>query len=195
MTRRSPGRPKDTAETKRLRGTTRRDRPPRSGARPRAPQPRTRKEFDLGVLESMLGHPLPAGTNPYVALASRDAWQERWRLRGAEALKLWLRDNAPGTRPPSWWRFCAPGRRARRPLDAPPRPERESIEQLVERTAKPITFMLEAEAAFLRRHGLLAPDEARRLHSEDYLPSVRVTRDGLSEDYCVDPEVLSEVGP
>ena len=126
-----------------------------------------------GVLQAMCGYELPADANPFVALVGPGEWEERWRERGAEALRLWLRDNPPGTRPPSWWRFVAPEPRRRKELDPQPVPEKETDDELLARLDQPRTFLEESEAHCLRRLHLLLPGEAARLRAEAFAPKLR----------------------
>lgn len=97
--------------------------------------------------------------------------EDLWREHRRALLMAWV-EEYPGTRPSLWWR-----------LDAP-EPHRAVVAGSghigccppicgvpffvdVNRAAPPV---LEAEAAFLRRHNLLLSGEARRLRDADYEP-------------------------
>lgn len=66
-----------------------------------------------------------------------------WATHREQVLAGWVARH-PGTRPSCWWRFDAP-----HVFDVDPLPQ-------------------ESQAAFLKRCGLLAPEEARRLTANDF---------------------------
>ena len=73
--------------------------------------------------------------------AGRPTAEQLWKRYGRDVLREWTALH-PGTRPSLWWRYERPG----------PRDPRES------------------EAAYLDRHGLLAPAERARLRKSDFAP-------------------------
>jgi hypothetical protein len=107
-----------------------------------------------------------------------------WELYADEITATWIKEK-PGTRPKCWWRYSAPrkaeqGHRkhmfplieTRRVLLGPATTEDRvpagdfgipRIHCESNRTAGQI----ESQAAYLKRHGLLTPDETRRLKSYD----------------------------
>jgi hypothetical protein len=94
-----------------------------------------------------------------------------WRERGADIVERWV-DDHPGTRPSCWWLFDAPKpRRVVEGMELAPISDRSTLKWLYE----PATQLIESEAAYLRRHGLLLPNEATQLVHADYRPE-QITR-------------------
>lgn len=99
------------------------------------------------------------------------AIEPAWREHGAAILADWIAEH-PGTRPSCWWEYDAPEPRRRLggtgmtcterwPAYAPWLVLGVETQWASVDPADPPTF--EAEAAYLKRLGLLAPGEARRL--------------------------------
>lgn len=103
-----------------------------------------------------------------------------WREHGAAILADWIEDR-PGTRPACWWRFDASGPRLRLGGTGTTCPERwpahapllrlgiETMWATVDQDDPP---RFESQAAFLARHGLLAPGEAKRLPKGALTPEI-----------------------
>ena len=99
------------------------------------------------------------------------AIEPAWREHGAAILAGWIEER-PGTRPACWWRFDAPGPRLRLGGIGTTCPERwpayapllrlgiETLWAAVDQGDPP---RFESQAAFLARHKLLLPGEAKRL--------------------------------
>jgi hypothetical protein len=103
-------------------------------------RPRKRKAACSPELEAKLFDlPKPKDVNPFAWL--HDPTEAEWEEHRARVLARWTRTK-PGTRPKTWWKFDAPGKRQDH----------------------------EPQAAFLRRHGLLTEDELERLTPADFEP-------------------------
>ena len=106
--------------------------------------------------------------------------EDLWNLYADEITAAWIKER-PGTRPKCWWRYSAPRRAAQghqkhmHPLIEPRRVLSGSattedrapagdfgIPQFHDESER-----IESQAAYLKRHGLLTPDETRRLKSYD----------------------------
>ena len=119
--------------------------------------------------------PLPDDANPFVALGfDRRAAGVLWRAHREEILAGWIKRRR-GTRPSCWWRFDAPQEpRLQVGGKGEPWPQSEFDERrfpmgwLAVDAADPP--LLESDAAFLKRLGLLLPGEAQRLRAADYEP-------------------------
>jgi hypothetical protein len=106
---------------------------------------------------------------------------ELWATHGPEATATHAAVR-PGRRPAMWWRYSAPGA---------PHAHRSVLggsgRTCAVAPVSGVPFLLdvdpadppvlEAEAAFLRRHGLLLPGEARRLRPADFEPVELVDED------------------
>ncbi len=119
--------------------------------------------------------------------------EDLWRMHGAEIVADWIAAH-PGTRPLCWWEYDAPRHEGLRytpelriqvagsGIPEPLRSENVKLEAFdivygiptcwdeVDFDISPPAF--EAEAVYLRRHGLLAPGELRRLKPADFEPEV-----------------------
>lgn len=114
-----------------------------------------------------------------------DRLRAAWAEHGAAILADWIEQH-PGTRPFAWWCLEAPARRRvvqggelvvrigdevwRREFGVPP------TRPIVRYDDPP--FVVESEAAYLDRLGLLGRAERRELAAEDFEPET-VERDGL----------------
>jgi len=106
--------------------------------------------------------------------------EDIWELYADEIVASWIKEKL-GTRPKCWWRYSAPrkaqqGHRkhmfplieTRRMLSGPATIEDRTpakdygIPQFHDESER-----IESQAAYLKRHGLLTPDETRRLKSYD----------------------------
>lgn len=101
----------------------------------------------------------------------RPSLEDLWRDHRHVLLMAWVEEYA-GTRPTLWWSLDAPephravlGGTGRVDCCSPICGVPFFVD--VNLAAPPV---LESEAAYLRRHGLLLPGEARRLRDEDYEP-------------------------
>jgi hypothetical protein len=152
-----------------------------------------RPELTAAQLEFLLGLPGGRQARAEFTLAGPDRTGPLWREFEAQLLNSWVLDR-PGSRPRLWWRHIAPEARRERlggigcPIweaglaYAPaftrgvPRHwlAREHLRIWPEITAPPVdpadppTF--EAEATYLRRHGLLLPGERERLSRSGFRP-------------------------
>jgi hypothetical protein len=115
----------------------------------------------------------------------RPSARKLWQEHGEAVLAEWIRAH-PGERPQAWWRCAAPEPRLRLGGVGEPAPTREMWcgiasywwrlvrgdpryrRELSFDTADPPLF--ESQAAYLRRHDLLRPGEARRLKPSDFAP-------------------------
>lgn len=77
-----------------------------------------------------------------------------WRRQRSDFLDRWI-EAWPGTRPVFFYMF-----------------DTELFQ---------LPFSVEAEAAFLRKHGLLRPDEAARIPKKDFLPDTPIPRPTTKE--------------
>jgi hypothetical protein len=139
-------------------------------------------------------HPLSGSFAAFLLGSSghRDELRQLWVQHGAAVLAEWVR-RYPGTRPVCWWRWDAPrwaGKEAcgrdlpepRQRLGGTGDPCSDDWEEGIprfwvswpgrkERPVNPADPPLyEAEATYLRRHGLLLRGEAARLKAADYEP-------------------------
>ena len=172
--------------------------------RPKRRSSRTVTEWD--VYQLMTGHPLHVGETPLSADELRDVWfDERDQLLaywlGDQPwpdvwLERWPRlaeDGGPGTRPPAWWRYEAPGPRLvggripetvtvlrggwkeiQTPRSAADPAWREAITggfprywPLPNGWYSADEFDYETEEAYLDRHGLLTDAERKALEDLD----------------------------
>ena len=152
---------------------------------------------DVGSWEGFLakGDPFARYGGGYLSV------QEYWQRYGPEIMEEWLHTR-PGTRPGGWWTFDAP-RWDHPDISAIRAPEYEAPRlRLVDGEAvEPVwpnswyspvmvhglllhpdiatDVLVETEAHYLRRHGLLTPDEARRLGrgAPDFEPFPQVEKD------------------
>jgi hypothetical protein len=98
-----------------------------------------------------------------------------WREHGADIVERWVEDH-PGRRPSCWWRFDAPEpRQMAGEIETVPGSEPFTLKWLLE----PATFLVESEAHYLRRLGLLSRDEEVQLVQADYRPE-QISRTRLS---------------
>jgi len=109
--------------------------------------------------------------NHYSAVTNYRA-SDVWHKYRDEVLAEWLKAS-PGRRPTCWWHFEA--KEARRVIQGQ-KPLSDHVGELgipafrfrLERHREPA--LVEAQAAYLKRHGLLERGEARRLTAADYEP-------------------------
>lgn len=96
----------------------------------RKPITRAPASIPAGLWAWLTDQPIDPDHNEGILQVYRCEPAELWRAHRSRVLAWWIGKH-PGTRPELWWRFDAPGERRRS----------------------------ESEAAFLRRHRLLAPGE------------------------------------
>jgi hypothetical protein len=101
-----------------------------------------------------------------------DELRALWNLNGAELLREWIDDGHPGTRPWAWWLFEA--EEPRRAISGEPSyPAELPMWRL--HSGLPWasgSLVAEAQAAYLARHDLLAPEERADLDAEDFSDEV-----------------------
>jgi hypothetical protein len=155
-----------------------------SGRKARAKDAPTSGTPEWAIAWLLSGRPPEAGEDgaaeysekvlPLAGRGEREAW-ERW---GRDALAVWVKDN-PGTRPLFWWRRVAQECRRVKPSrefyirEDQGRPGNVRGLPLVwsQRDGEMLfsgKVMVESEASYLKRLGLLLPGEGRRLKASDY---------------------------
>ena len=124
----------------------------------------------------------------FLLAGDRRALEKLWREVRGELMATWLKER-PGERPHSWWLFDAP---PAAPGDVPETMTRHAGRVICHRRrvdggaapdAIPATWtrhgaqttldedaVVESQASFLRRHGLLSPVEERKLPAEAFEP-------------------------
>jgi hypothetical protein len=114
------------------------------------------------------------GGKAFLYFSTIEQRAEIWRQLGADVVAKHAVDR-PGTRPTKWWEYSAPEPRRRvggvgtaRPLAWLPLDRGLPVHWTEKDPHDPPSF--EAEAAYLKRLGLLLPGEARRLTAEDFEP-------------------------
>jgi hypothetical protein len=116
-----------------------------------------------------------------------------WLTHGEEITADWA-VTRPGTRPSFWWKFSAPRWATWDAALGEPRAQVGGAGEAVHRRSCALRLnllhyaigvsqewrgtdpadppMVESQAAYLRRHGLFLPGEARRLSAADYVPEL-----------------------
>jgi hypothetical protein len=151
-------------------------------------------------LAALRDQPKPEGGN-YVEyyLAQTRRARELWLKFGPRELQLWI-EKHPGTRPTMWWRFDAPRcaenselPELRHCLGGTGTPASETMAYKPELPLGiPVDWdvdfdeadppLYEAQASYLKRHGLLVPGELKRLTKEDFEPEAAVDSNEIVED-------------
>ena len=153
---------------------------------------------DVGPVEFVEYAVLTAGHRAAddMPLQGRPNARQLWEEHGAAVLAVWI-GAKPGTRPPAWWKVAAPEPRLRlggigepwtlrdvwRGVPAiwsrPVRGDFQGARELSYDPEDPPIF--EAEAAYLKRLGLLGRGELRRLVPADFRPQPIATILGLGK--------------
>lgn len=149
------------------------------------------KEIDPAVLARLTGAPCPKNANVFVYGYPADPAGD-WELWKATILAEWAVSN-PGTRPSAWWQYDAPEQRRRLGGKGTPCHEVmahsplcrlgiplawvedyfiDNMGIVAERLDSNDPLRYESQAAFLKRHKLLAKSEATRLTKKDFEPEM-----------------------
>lgn len=148
----------------------------------------------LAYWHLLFDEPRPPDVNPFSAMSARRALPVLWAAHREEILGLWILRH-PGTRPSCWWAYDAPrlGKARQRALagfwgsleryceprrvvggDGEPAecwaPTDWGILNEWVRVNPDDPPLIESQAAYLKRHGLLLRGEAKRLKARDFKP-------------------------